>query len=49
MPRAYNDPINSVDSTVGEQIRTDHFNKTALIELKKEQFFSQMADVTSMP
>jgi len=49
MPRAYNDPINSVDSTVGEQIRTDHFNKTALIELKKEQFFSQLADVTSMP
>jgi len=49
MARIYNDPAGGQASAVGSQIRTDVYNKKALIEAKKEQYFSQMADVTSMP
>jgi len=49
MPQIYNDPANSAASTIGSQIRTDFHQKKALIELKKLQYFSQLADVTSMP
>jgi len=45
----YNDPVGGNESTIGTQIRTDFYQKKALIEAKKEQFFSQLADVTSMP
>ena len=45
----YNDPLGGSESSIGTQIRTDYFQKKALIEAKKEQFFSQLADVTSMP
>lgn len=45
----YNDPVGGSASTVGPQIRTDYFNKKALIEAQKEQYFSQLADVTGMP
>ena len=45
----YNDPIGGTDSTIGTQIRTDHYQKKALIEIKKEQYFSPLADVVSMP
>jgi N4-gp56 family major capsid protein len=46
----YNDPAGGTDSDIGGgQIRTDYFNKKALIEAKKEQFFGQLADVISMP
>jgi hypothetical protein len=37
------------NSSIGSQIRTDFYQKKALIEVKKEQYFSQLADVTSMP
>ena len=46
--RGYNDP-GTTASDVGTQLRTDYFQKKALIELKKEQYFSQLADVTAMP
>ena len=36
-------------STIGSQIRTDFYQKKALIELKKEQYFSPLADVITMP
>ena len=49
MSRIYNDPINGDASSVGSQIRTDHFYKRALIEAKKEQYFMPLADVRSMP
>jgi len=49
MPQIYNDPIGGSESSIGSQVRTDYFQKKALIEAKKEQFFSQLADVTSMP
>ncbi len=45
----YNDPIGGSDSSVGTQIRTDHYQKKALIELKKEQYFGPLANVTAMP
>lgn len=45
----YNDPAGGNPSTVGSQIRTDYFEKKALVEVQKEQYFTQMADVTSMP
>lgn len=45
----YNDPIGGTDSTIGSQIRTDYYQKKALIEARKEQYFMQLADVTAMP
>ena len=36
-------------STIGSQIQNEFFQKKALIEAQKEQYFSQLADVTSMP
>jgi N4-gp56 family major capsid protein len=36
-------------SSVGVQIRTDFYQKKALIEARKLQFFGQLADVESMP
>jgi N4-gp56 family major capsid protein len=45
----YSDPASGSESTIGNQIRIDHFIKTALIEVKKEQYFSPLADVTAMP
>lgn len=46
--RIYNDP-NGSPSSVGTQFNTFYYQKKALIEARKEQYFSQMADVTSMP
>ena len=45
----YNDPLGGDESTIGSQIRTDHYQKKALIEIKKEQYFSPLADTISMP
>ncbi len=45
----YNDPKGGSPSAVGAQFRTDYYNKKALMEAKKEQFFSQLADVSAMP
>lgn len=45
----YNDPKGGSPSAIGAQFRTDFYQKKALIEAKKEQYFSQLADVTSMP
>ena len=36
-------------SSVGSQITNEFYQKKALIEAQKEQYFSQLADVTSMP
>lgn len=49
MGQQYNDPLNNSASTIGPQLRTDYYHKKALIEARKEQYFSQLADVTSMP
>ena len=48
MARQFNAPP-STPSTVGSQINNHFYQKKALIELVKEQYFSPLADVTSMP
>ncbi len=45
----YNDPLGGTPSDIGPQFRTDYYHKKALIEAQKEQYFSQLADVTAMP
>lgn len=45
----YKDPAGGTPSTVGTQMNTQYYEKQALIQLKKEQYFSQLADVKSMP
>lgn len=47
----YNDPAGdpAVPSTIGKQLVTQFYQKQALIEARKEQYFSQLADVISMP
>lgn len=49
MGMQYNDPAGGTPSTMGNQLRTDYYYKEALIEARKEQYFSQLADVRSMP
>ena len=49
MSRQYNDPLGGTQSTIGKQLRTDHYQKQALIDLVKEKFFGQLADVVAMP
>lgn len=45
----YNDPAGGSQSSMGNQMNTQYYQKQALVELKKTQFFGQLADVTSMP
>lgn len=49
MSQQYKDPYGGTPSNIGPQIRTDHYVKRALIEAQKEQYFTQLADVTAMP
>ena len=48
MGMQYNNPP-STPSTMGTQLVNEFYQKQALIEARKEQYFSQLADVTSMP
>lgn len=48
MPQAFNNPPET-PSSVGPQITNEFYQKKALIEAAKEQYFGQLADVTSMP
>jgi len=48
MTQKFNAPP-STPSSVGSQIINEFYQKKALIEAQKEQYFSQLADVTSMP
>lgn len=45
----YNDPAGGTPSDIGGQMNTFFWNKKALIEAKKEMYFSPLADVTNMP
>lgn len=45
----YNDPAGGVPSSIGPQAYTLYHQKQALIEAAKEQYFTQLADVTDMP
>ena len=49
MGMQYNDPANASASSIGTQFNTQYYQKQALIEARKEQYFSQLADVTAMP
>ena len=49
MPMIYNDPAGGDASSIGPQLNTSYYHKKALIEARKEQFFSQLADTTNMP
>jgi len=46
---SYNDPAGGTESSVGKQLRTDHYKRKALIELVKEKYFTPFADTTVMP
>jgi len=48
MSRQFNAPP-TTPSSVGPQITNEFYQKKALIEAAKEQYFGQLADVTSMP
>ena len=45
----YKDPAGGTPSSMGNQLQTSYYQKQALIEARKEQYFTQLADVTSMP
>jgi N4-gp56 family major capsid protein len=50
MALEYGSPvIDTTDSGIGPQIRTDYFHKRALIEAAKESYFGQLASVIGMP
>jgi len=59
MSMQYNNPTGGTESSIaaaatatalaGNQIRTDFFYKQALIEARKEQYFTQLADARAMP
>ena len=45
----YNDPAGGTESNIGPQMNTFYWNKKALIEAKKEMYFTPLAEVMSMP
>lgn len=45
----YNDPKGGTPSNIGPQMRDFYWYKKALIEMRKEQYFGQLADVINMP
>ena len=49
MSMQYKDPKGGVPSNIGPQQLTHYYQKQALIEARKEQYFTQLADVTAMP
>ena len=48
-PRLYNDGTPANPSSIGEQLIPFYWQRKALIDLKKEQYFGQLADTTAMP
>ena len=49
MVMQYKDPINGKESSIGPQIVTAYYQRKALTELRKEQFFTQLATATAIP
>jgi len=45
----YNDPVGGSPSNVGNQIRTDKYEKKALIEARKEQYFMPLSNSVNLP
>ena len=50
-PSMYNNggPIGTPKATIGNQMYEHYWNKKALVEAAKEQYFGQMADTMNMP
>ena len=48
MPRQYNNP-GTTESSIGSQIRTDHYDRKALIERQRERFFAPTANSVDLP
>lgn len=49
MSHQYKDPDGGVPSSIGPQMNTFLWQRKALVEAVKEQYFTPLADVTSMP
>lgn len=49
MVMQYKDPANGRESSIGPQIITAYYQRQALTELRKEQFFTQLANAQSIP
>lgn len=49
MTQQYKNPAGGVASSIGTQTRTDYFQKQALIEARRDQYFTQLADAVAMP
>lgn len=49
MSRMYNDPAGGSPSGIGTQLRIDHYQKQALIEARKLQYFMPLSSTTAMP
>jgi N4-gp56 family major capsid protein len=47
--RIYNDPIGGNPSSIGPQINTHYYEKMALKEAVKEQYFSRLSSTKNMP
>ena len=47
-PHMYNEP-HAAPSSVGAQIYIEYYQKKALVEAAKEQYFGQLSDVSNMP
>jgi len=45
----YNNPAGGVESSVGTQFETFYYQKKALIEMRKQEFFGQLASTINMP
>jgi N4-gp56 family major capsid protein len=49
MTQIYNEGTTASPSTIGTQLSQHYYQKKALIEMKKEVFFGQLADTVAMP
>jgi len=47
--QSYNDPANGTASTIGTQMHDFYYQKKALIEMKREQYFQPLASSIAMP
>jgi N4-gp56 family major capsid protein len=47
--KRYNDPINNVDSTVGEQIVEEAYWRKAIVDAQRDMYFMPLAEVKDMP
>lgn len=49
MAQTYNKPTSGTPSNIGPQINTHAYERKALIEARKEEYFGQLANTTDMP